>query len=75
MTGAPGGRPIKFGVEIGHVHLEVADLDRAIDFYCGVLGFELTQRMGANAAFLNAGGYHHSENLANLAEQTEHQLL
>lgn len=46
-------------VDIGHVHLKVADLDRAIAFYGGVLGFELTQRMGGHAAFLSAGGYHH----------------
>jgi len=46
-------------VEIGHVHLKVADLDRALAFYQGVLGFELTARMGAQAAFLSAGGYHH----------------
>lgn len=46
-------------VEIGHVHLKVADLERAIAFYSGVLGFEVTQRMGASAAFLSAGGYHH----------------
>ncbi len=44
---------------IGHVHLKVADLDRAIGFYSGVLGFEVTQRMGGQAAFLSAGGYHH----------------
>ncbi len=44
---------------IGHVHLKVADLDRAIAFYSGVLGFELQQRYGAQAAFLSAGGYHH----------------
>jgi len=44
---------------IGHVHLKVADLDRAIAFYSGVLGFEVTQRYGAGAAFLAAGGYHH----------------
>ena len=44
---------------IGHVHLKVADLARALDFYCGVLGFELTQRWGAQAAFIAAGGYHH----------------
>ena len=44
---------------IGHVHLKVADLDRALDFYCGVLGFQLTQRMGKSAAFISAGGYHH----------------
>ncbi|WP_338549326.1 VOC family protein [Roseovarius phycicola] len=44
---------------IGHVHLKVADLDRAIAFYSGVLGFELQQRMSSGAAFLSAGGYHH----------------
>lgn len=47
------------GVTIGHVHLKVADLDRALAFYCGVLGFELMQRMGNGAAFISAGGYHH----------------
>jgi len=46
-------------VRIGHVHLKVADLDRALGFYCGVLGFELTQRYGPSAAFISAGGYHH----------------
>jgi catechol 2,3-dioxygenase len=46
-------------VSIGHVHLKVADLDRALDFYCGVLGFEITARMGQQAAFISAGGYHH----------------
>lgn len=51
--------PIDSGVTIGHVHLKVADLQRALDFYCGVLGFELTQRMGSGAAFVSAGGYHH----------------
>src|SRR5215208_5228622 len=45
--------------DIGHVHLKVADIDRALDFYCGVLGFDLMQRMGDQAAFLSAGGYHH----------------
>src|SRR5436309_4095851 len=44
---------------IGHVHLKVSDLDRAIDFYHGVLGFDVTQRWGDSAAFLSAGGYHH----------------
>ncbi|MFZ3580899.1 VOC family protein [Loktanella sp. DJP18] len=44
---------------IGHVHLKVADLDRAIAFYAGVLGFAVTQRYGPQAAFLSAGGYHH----------------
>jgi catechol 2,3-dioxygenase len=52
-------RPIDPGVTIGHVHLKVADLERAVQFYQGVLGFELTQRYGAGAAFLSAGGYHH----------------
>ena len=47
------------GVRIGHVHLKVANLQRALDFYCGVLGFELTQRYGSGAAFIAAGGYHH----------------
>jgi catechol 2,3-dioxygenase len=46
-------------VRIGHVHLKVADLERALNFYCGVLGFELQQRFGAQAAFISAGGYHH----------------
>lgn len=53
------GESIDPGVSIGHVHLKVADLDRAIDFYCGVLGFDITQRYGTQAAFLSAGGYHH----------------
>jgi catechol 2,3-dioxygenase len=52
-------QPIDPRVEIGHVHLKVSDLQRALDFYAGVLGFELTQRMGDSAAFLSAGGYHH----------------
>jgi catechol 2,3-dioxygenase len=47
------------GVDIGHVHLKVADLERALGFYCGVLGFELTMRYGPSAAFVSAGGYHH----------------
>ena len=51
--------PIDSGVDIGHVHLKVADVDRALDFYCGVLGFELQQRYGEDAAFVSAGGYHH----------------
>lgn len=45
-------------VRIGHVHLKVADLERAPAFYCGVLGFSLTQRYGPDAAFVSAGGYH-----------------
>jgi len=52
-------RPIADGVRIGHVHLKVADLERALSFYCGILGFELMQRRGREAAFLSAGGYHH----------------
>jgi catechol 2,3-dioxygenase len=47
------------GVRIGHVHLKVANLDRALHFYSGVLGFQIMQRMGDSAAFLSAGGYHH----------------
>lgn len=46
-------------VRIGHVHLKVADLQRSLDFYCGVLGFELMQTFGRQAAFISAGGYHH----------------
>jgi catechol 2,3-dioxygenase len=51
--------PIDPDVRIGHVHLKVADLERALAFYQGVLGFELTQRYGRDAAFVSAGGYHH----------------
>jgi catechol 2,3-dioxygenase len=51
--------PIIGGARIGHVHLKVADLDRALGFYCGVLGFELMQRLESGAAFISAGGYHH----------------
>lgn len=47
------------GTDIGHVHLKVADLERAVAFYRDVLGFQLTQRYGDQAAFLSAGGYHH----------------
>jgi catechol 2,3-dioxygenase len=54
-----GKKAIHSGVRVGHVHLKVADLERALRFYQGVLGFELTQRMGDSAAFLSAGGYHH----------------
>jgi len=46
-------------VDIGHVHLKVSDIDRALGFYRDVLGFEVTQRLGDDAAFLSAGGYHH----------------
>src|SRR5690349_4884114 len=52
-------KPLHPDVRIGHVHLKVADLDRALSFYRDVLGFELTQRYGRQAAFLSAGGYHH----------------
>ena len=55
----PNDPPIIAGTRIGHVHLKVADLDRALSFYCGVLGFELMQQMGSEAAFISAGGYHH----------------
>jgi catechol 2,3-dioxygenase len=54
-----GRRSIDPGVDIGHVHLKVADLDRSLAFYCGVLGFELMQRISDQAAFISAGGYHH----------------
>ena len=53
------GETIGAGVRIGHVHLKVADLERAIGFYRDVLGFEVTQYFGRQAAFLSAGGYHH----------------
>jgi catechol 2,3-dioxygenase len=58
-AGGPVARPIDPGVRIGHVHLKVADLERSLAFYCGVLGFELIQRYGSQAAFVSAGGYHH----------------
>lgn len=51
--------PIVAGTRIGHVHLKVADLERALGFYVGVLGFELMQAYGDQAAFISAGGYHH----------------
>ena len=51
--------PIDPGVDIGHVHLKVADIDRALAFYRDVLGFDEQQRMGDQAAFVSAGGYHH----------------
>lgn len=54
----PAANPIDPGVRIGHVHLKVADVERSLAFYCGVLGFELTQRF-PGAAFVSAGGYHH----------------
>lgn len=52
-------QPVHPATRIGHVHLKVADLERALQFYCGVLGFQLTQRYGRQAAFVSAGGYHH----------------
>jgi catechol 2,3-dioxygenase len=52
-------RPVDPAVRIGHVHLKVADLDRALRFYCGVLGLQIMQRYGSQAAFISAGGYHH----------------
>ncbi|PTY02681.1 glyoxalase [Opitutaceae bacterium EW11] len=51
--------PLDPGVRIGHVHLRVSNLQRSLEFYCGVLGFELIQRLGREAAFVSAGGYHH----------------
>ena len=51
--------PISPEASIGHVHLKVADIERSLAFYCGVLGFELQARMGEQAAFVSAGGYHH----------------
>ena len=59
MNSSEHFKPIAPGVKIGHVHLKVADLERALAFYRGVLGFELTQRYGRDAAFVSAGGYHH----------------
>jgi catechol 2,3-dioxygenase len=52
-------KPINHSVKIGHVHLKVANIDRSLDFYCGVLGFELKQRVGNQVAFIAAGDYHH----------------
>lgn len=59
-------------MRIGHVHLKVADLDRALGFYCGVLGFEMTQRDGPSAAFISAGGYHHHIGLNTWESQGGH---
>ena len=59
MSSNPSSRAIDSGVRIGHVHLKVSDLERAIGFYHDVLGFELQQRFGSEAAFLSAGKYHH----------------
>lgn len=51
--------PVEAGTRIGHVHLKVADIERALGFYRDVLGFQLMQRFGKQAAFVSAGGYHH----------------
>jgi len=59
MTSITPAMPIHPGVRIGHVHLKVSDLDLALRFYCGVLGFELMMRFDSSAAFISAGGYHH----------------
>jgi catechol 2,3-dioxygenase len=59
MTSKTPLRPMDSRVRIGHVHLKVADLERSLAFYRDVLGFEITQCFGAQAAFLSAGGYHH----------------
>jgi catechol 2,3-dioxygenase len=59
MASAIPAVPIHPATRIGHVHLKVADLERSLAFYCGVLGFELMQRLGDSAAFISAGGYHH----------------
>ncbi|MCU0403497.1 MAG: VOC family protein [Chitinophagaceae bacterium] len=50
---------IPAGTRIGHVHLKVSDIAKSLDFYCGLLGFEITQRYGSDAVFISAGGYHH----------------
>ena len=59
MESILGGMKIDPRVDIGHVHLKVADIERSLGFWCGVLGFELQQRYGEQAAFVSAGGYHH----------------
>jgi catechol 2,3-dioxygenase len=56
---APVANPVTPGIRIGHVHLRVADLDRSLRFYCGVLGFELTQKRGERGALISADRYHH----------------
>jgi len=58
-TAEDASAPLDTQVRIGHVHLKVANLERALGFYHGILGFEIMQRMGDSAAFLSAGGYHH----------------
>lgn len=59
MESTAANKPLDPEVRIGHVHLKVADLERSLSFYCGVLGFDLVQRYGTGAAFVSAGGYHH----------------
>jgi catechol 2,3-dioxygenase len=59
MEPEPPPYTIPAGTDLGHVHLKVADLERALAFYVGLLGFELTSRFGSQAAFVSAGGYHH----------------
>lgn len=59
MSNLSRPKPINAEARIGHVHLRVADIDRSLEFYCGVLGFELMQRLSIGAAFVSAGGYHH----------------
>jgi catechol 2,3-dioxygenase len=59
MGAEPPLYTVPAGTDIGHVHLKVSDLERALEFYCGVLGFELVMRYGPQAAFVAAGGYHH----------------
>jgi catechol 2,3-dioxygenase len=59
MTSSTPTRPVDSRIRIGHVHLKVADLERSLAFYRDVLGFEVTQRFGSQAAFLSVGGYHH----------------
>ncbi len=60
------------GTRIGHVHLKVAEIERALEFYCGVLGFTLMQRFGKQAAFISAGGYHHHIGLNTWESQGGH---
>jgi catechol 2,3-dioxygenase len=55
----PAAGTIPKGTDIGHVHLKVSDISRSLDFYCGVMGFELMANLGDSAAFVSAGGYHH----------------
>jgi len=59
MSNENNNYKIPAGTSIGHVHLKVSDIKRSLDFYCGLLGFELTTTYGPDAAFISAGGYHH----------------